>query len=105
MLQKNVSKSFGRAQLAYDRFQAVSYFKLNSEGLIQNDDSSIIFIETLTQHYQSLDVLELLLDCIQLKLDFPFERKDFKFNFIDLLVDCIMYGVLASESSLDPHIE
>jgi hypothetical protein len=35
----------------------------------------MIFIETLTQHYQSLDVLELLLDCIQLKLDFPFERK------------------------------
>jgi hypothetical protein len=36
----------------------------------------MIFIETLTQHYQSLDVLELLLDCIQLKLDFPFERKE-----------------------------
>jgi len=34
LLQKNVTKSFARAQLAYDRYQAVSYFKLNAEGLI-----------------------------------------------------------------------
>ena len=52
-----------------------------------------------------MDVLELLLDCIQLKLDFPFERKHYKITYLDLLVDCIMYGVLASESSLDPHID
>jgi hypothetical protein len=75
LLQKNVTGSYTRAQLANERYLAVSYYKLNAEGLLQNDESSIIFIETLTQHYQSLDVLELLLDCIQLKLDFPFERK------------------------------
>jgi hypothetical protein len=32
-------------------------------------------------------------------------RNYFTLNFADLIVDCIMYGVLASESSLDPHIE
>jgi phospholipid N-methyltransferase len=69
---------------------------MNAEGLIQNDESSIIFIETLTQHYQSLEILEVLQNCIQLKMDFPFEH---------LITDCIMYGMLANESSLDPKIE
>lgn len=69
---------------------------MNAEGLLQNDESSIIFIETLTQHYQSLDILEVLQNCIQLKLDFPFEH---------LIVDCIMYAMLANESSLEPKID
>jgi hypothetical protein len=42
----------------------VHSFKINAEGLLQNDESSIIFIETLTQHYQSLDILEVLLNCL-----------------------------------------
>ncbi len=75
LLQKNVTQSYTRAKEAYDKYQIISSYKINAEGLIQNDESSIIFIESLTQHYQSLDILEILIDCIQLKLDFPFERK------------------------------
>jgi len=37
---------------------------MNAEGLIQNDESSMIFIETLTQHYQSLEILEVLSNCL-----------------------------------------
>jgi hypothetical protein len=64
LLQKNVTSSFKRAQNAYEQLSIVHSFKINAEGLLQNDESSIIFIETLTQHYQSLDILEVLLNCL-----------------------------------------
>ena len=34
LLQKNVTSSFAKAKLAYERYQKVSYFKLNAEGLL-----------------------------------------------------------------------
>lgn len=56
----------------------------------------MVFIETMNQYYQSLNFLEELTKCIEVKLEFPFEH---------LLVDCIIYGILAEETSMDPKLE
>ena len=55
-------------------------YKLNSKGLLSNDDA-IVFVESINQYYQALALLEELSSCVELRLDFPFERKyTFKSN-------------------------
>lgn len=75
LLQRSVGQAYQRAQQALEKYRTVQSFRLNAEGLVQNEESSIVLIESLPQYYQSLDLLEVLLKCIQLRLDFPFERK------------------------------
>lgn len=41
-------------------------------------------------------MLEDLLACIEMRLDFPYEH---------LMVDCIIFGILAEESSMDPKLD
>ncbi|CDW71951.1 UNKNOWN [Stylonychia lemnae] len=96
ILQQGVVQNFEKAQNVYSVFLNIQAFKFNIKGLLTEQDSGIVFIETFNQYYQTVQILEELLQCIELRLDFPFEH---------LLVDCIMYGMLAEETSMDPKLD
>jgi hypothetical protein len=59
-LQRGVAESFNRAVEALQKYQIVQSFRVNAEGLLQQEESSIMFIESLTQYYQTLEILEVL---------------------------------------------
>jgi hypothetical protein len=50
----------------------------------------------MTQYYQAQEILNELSSCVEIKLDFPFE---------DLLLDCMVFGMLANDSNLDGKLE
>ena len=75
--------SYNRALDAYRRFVKVHNYRLSG-----NSFDDMCFVDSLPQLTAALDILETLQQCIELKIDFPFEH---------LICDCIVYAQLLLE--------
>ena len=82
LLQRNVQKSFFKAQTVFSKFMRVSEFRLD-----EHDDGCLV--RTTQQFNEALGILEDLTECIELKIDFPFEM---------LLIDCIFFVGLSQDT-------
>jgi len=90
LLQKNVSGSFARAQHSYAKFRKVTAFRLNGVSGPDCSYEDMNFVDNVPQLVASIQVLDDLTHCIDMKLDFPFEH---------LILDCMVYSNLVADQS------
>ena len=63
----------------------------------QQPGEDITFVDSIPQLVQSIEVLDHLTYCIEMKINFPFEH---------ILLDCMVYAnLLAQQNSHDSRIE
>ena len=87
LMQKNVQKSFYKAQDCFAKFVRVTEFRLQN----QNQQEEACFVSTLPSFHEALSILQDLTECgIEMKIDFPFEH---------LLLDAIMYAGILDEAN------
>lgn len=92
LLQKNVTPSFTKAQSTFAKFLKVHHFKL--EGHTSNFEDTC-FVDSMPSLVNTVDILEELSSCIEMKIEFPFEH---------LLLDCMVFSNLVAEQRMpDPH--
>ena len=87
LLQRDVQKSFFKAQTTFAKFFRVSDFRLYHEGELRGGvPEEVCFVRTTDQLHEGLGILNDLSECIELKMDFPFEH---------LILDCVFFSGLA----------
>lgn len=90
LLQKNVSQSFIRAKHCYAKFQKVSAFRLHGVSGPDCSYEDMNFVDNVPQMMASIQILDDLTHCIDMKMDFPFEH---------LLLDCMVFSSLIADQN------
>ena len=94
LLQKNVTQSYTKAQKAFKHFQVVHSHRLQGGN---QPDQDITFVDSVPQLVESINILEELTHCIEMKINFPFEH---------ILLDCMVYAnLVALQNSADSRID
>lgn len=87
-MQRNVRKSFYRAQSCFAKFVRVSEYRVKSETAL--GEEQVCLVTSTPAFHEALQVLHDLTECgVELKLQFPFEH---------LLADAIMYSGLLEDA-------
>ena len=89
LLQKNVGQAYAKALDVFNRFVRVHGYRLHGTKF---DDMT--FVDTLPQLESALAVLNDLAQCVELKIEFPFEH---------LLLDCIIFAQLLVDQDQSSH--
>lgn len=88
MMQRNVRKSFKKAQASFLKFLDVCEFRITSQNTLGEDQASLVADSRAFD--EALSVIRSFTECgLDLKLEFPFEH---------LLADAVMFGGLAEEA-------
>lgn len=88
MMQRNVRKSFYRAQSCFAKFVRVSEYRVKNETAL--GEELVCLVTSTPAFHEALRVLQDLAECgLELKLQFPFEH---------LLADTVMYSGLLEDA-------